>query len=71
MELRQRVVEVASSKVKLFVVKLPNAELTEAQVIAYCRKELVAYKVPSQVAFLAALPKSTVGKILRRELRPK
>jgi len=55
--------------VKLFVVRAPGAELTEAQVLAHCRQELVAYKVPVQVEFLAALPKSAVGKILRRELR--
>jgi long-chain acyl-CoA synthetase len=38
-------------------------------VTAFCRQALTAYKVPKQVAFVAALPKSTVGKILRRELR--
>ena len=55
--------------VKLFVVKAPGAELTEEQVLAHCRKDLVAYKVPAQVAFCTELVKSTVGKILRRELR--
>ena len=55
--------------VKLFVVKLPDSSLTEAELIAHCRKELTAYKVPRVVRFIAALPKSTVGKILRRELR--
>ncbi len=55
--------------VKLFVVKAPNATLDAEELIAYCRKELTAYKVPKIVSFLDALPKSSVGKILRRELR--
>jgi long-chain acyl-CoA synthetase len=54
---------------KLFVVKAPGAALTEDDVIAHCRKELTAYKVPKVVRIVDALPKSTVGKILRRELR--
>jgi long-chain acyl-CoA synthetase len=55
--------------VKLFVVKAPNATLTEADVIAHCRTGMTSYKVPRAVRFVEALPKSTVGKILRRELR--
>jgi len=55
--------------VRLFVVKAADAQLDEAQVIAFCRQSLAGYKVPKDVRFLAALPKSTVGKILRRELR--
>ncbi len=55
--------------VKLFVVKMPGATLTEAEVIAHCRDGLTGYKVPKLVRFVDALPKSTVGKILRRELR--
>lgn len=55
--------------VKLFAVRMPGATLTEQELIAYCRKELTAYKVPKLVSFVEALPKSTVGKILRRELR--
>ncbi|MCY1464153.1 hypothetical protein D9M71_821440 [compost metagenome] len=37
--------------------------------IEHCRAHLAAYKVPRQVRFLSALPKSTVGKILRKDLR--
>src|SRR5206468_1869759 len=55
--------------VKLFIVKAPGATLTAEDVIAFCRKELTAYKVPKIVRFVDALPKSTVGKILRRDLR--
>jgi long-chain acyl-CoA synthetase len=55
--------------VKLFVVKVPNATLTEADIIAHCRTLMTSYKVPKMVRFVDALPKSTVGKILRRELR--
>jgi long-chain acyl-CoA synthetase len=54
--------------VKLFVVK-KDERLTEAEVIEHCRQHLTGYKVPSQVEFRAELPKSNVGKILRRELR--
>jgi len=42
---------------------------TEAQVIAHCRETLAAYKVPKSVRFIDELPKSPIGKILRRELR--
>ncbi len=54
--------------VKLFVVKRDES-LTEKDVENYCRGELTGYKVPRQIEFIEALPKSTVGKILRRELR--
>lgn len=55
--------------VKVFVVRVPGTMLTADDLIAYCRKEMTAYKVPKMVTFVDALPKSTVGKILRRELR--
>jgi long-chain acyl-CoA synthetase len=42
---------------------------TKAAILAHCRQQLTAYKVPRLIEFMAALPKSTVGKILRRELR--
>ncbi len=54
--------------VALFVVKKDPA-LTAEQVIAYCKKELTGYKVPRVVYFRDELPKTNVGKILRRELR--
>ena len=61
--------EKTGEAVRLFVARLPGASLTEADVIAHCRRELTAYKVPKEVLFLEALPKSNVGKILRKDLR--
>jgi long-chain acyl-CoA synthetase len=55
--------------VRLFIARAAGATLTEEDVIAHCRKELAAYKVPKEVRFLDALPKSNVGKILRKDLR--
>ena len=55
--------------VRVYAVKAPGAEVCDADVIAHCRKELAGYKVPKQIVFIDALPKSNVGKILRRELR--
>ena len=53
----------------LFVSKVPGADVAETDVIAHCRRELTAYKVPKEVRFEEALPKSNVGKILRKDLR--
>jgi long-chain acyl-CoA synthetase len=55
--------------VSLFVVRVPGATLTETDLIAHCRRQLAAYKVPKYVRFLDAIPKSTVGKLLRKDLR--
>lgn len=54
--------------VKIFVVK-KDASLTEEALIVFCRRHLTGYKVPKLVEFREELPKSNVGKILRRELR--
>jgi len=60
--------ERAGEVVALFVVrKDPN--LTEKELIDYCRESLTGYKVPKRVYFRDELPKTNVGKILRRELR--
>lgn len=54
--------------VKLFVVrKDPN--LSKADIISHCRANLTGYKVPHDIEFIDALPKSNVGKVLRRELK--
>ena len=55
--------------VKSFIVFKPGAALSKEEVIAYCRKNLAPYKVPSQIEVLEELPKSSVMKVLRRELR--
>jgi long-chain acyl-CoA synthetase len=54
--------------VKLFVVR-SDLNLTEDEVKAYCAERLTNYKRPREVEFRESLPKSNVGKILRRELR--
>ena len=54
--------------VKLFVVK-SNQSLTEKEVIAHCKENLTAYKIPKQIEFIDELPKTNVGKVLRRALR--
>ena len=54
--------------VKAFIVK-NDPSLTAEQVMAYCKEQLTNYKRPKQVVFKTELPKSNVGKILRRELR--
>jgi long-chain acyl-CoA synthetase len=55
--------------VKAFVVLQPGQAATEDEIIEYCRGRLAPYKVPKSVEFRADLPKSTIGKVLRRVLR--
>lgn len=54
--------------VKAYIVK-DKPELTEAQVIQYCKEQMTSYKRPRKIAFIDEMPKSNVGKILRRHLR--
>ena len=54
--------------VKVFIVKRKDS-LTEEVVNAYCRKQLTAYKCPKEIVFMDELPKSNVGKVLRKNLR--
>ncbi len=60
--------EHSGEAVALFVVR-SDSKLTEAALIDYCRQSLTGYKVPKHVFFKPELPKSNVGKILRRALR--
>ncbi len=60
--------EKTGETVKLFVVKSDDALSVDA-IRDYCKERLTAYKVPRQISFIDQLPKSTVGKILLRELR--
>jgi len=55
--------------VKVFVVVKPGESLSEKEVIAHCKEKLAAYKVPRLVEFRQELPKTMVGKVLRKELR--
>ena len=58
----------AGEVVKMFVVSA-NPELTEDQVIEYCKQTMAGYKVPKHVEFRDQLPMSNVGKVLRKDLR--
>ena len=60
--------EKTGEALKVFVVKKDDS-LTKEELIDFCRTELTAYKVPKDIEFRDELPKSNVGKILRRELR--
>ncbi len=55
--------------VKSFVVLKPGHDATEEAILAYCREQLAPFKVPRSIEFLDELPKSSMMKILRRELR--
>jgi long-chain acyl-CoA synthetase len=55
--------------VKAWVVPRPTARVTEQELRAFCREKLAGYKVPSRVEFRTELPKTMVGKVLRRALR--
>jgi long-chain acyl-CoA synthetase len=53
---------------RAYVVLRPNAAATEQEIIDHCRPHLAAYKLPRSVAFVPDLPKTSTGKIMRREL---
>jgi long-chain acyl-CoA synthetase len=59
----------AGEAVKAFIVKRPEMDLDVEQVRAFCKEHLTGYKVPKFVEFRTELPKSNVGKILRKDLR--
>ena len=61
--------ERSGQAVAIFVVVRPEKHLTEGELLEYCRERLTAYKVPKRVEFRASLPKTNVGKVLRRELK--
>ncbi len=61
--------EKSGEAVKIFVVAHPNTELSVEDIREYCKQSLTGYKIPKHVEFRDNLPKSNVGKILRRELR--
>lgn len=61
--------EASGEAVKAFIVRKPGMEVSAEEVRAFCKEHLTSYKVPRQVEFRAELPKSNVGKILRKDLR--
>lgn len=56
-------------EIMAFVVKMPDQELAEAEVIDFAKSKMTPFKAPSQVRFIDGLPKSLVGKVLKKELR--
>jgi long-chain acyl-CoA synthetase len=58
-------------KAKAWIVLNDGASLTEAEVKSWCRERLAPYKVPAKFEFVSELPKTQVGKVLRRALREK
>ena len=70
--LESAAIGVASEKtgelIRLFVVA-SNITVTKGELLSHCKKGLTAYKVPKEIVFVEELPKSNIGKILRRELR--
>lgn len=61
--------DVKGELAKAYIVCKPGATATEEEIIAHCRSELAAYKLPRSVKFVDDLPKTSTGKIMRRALR--
>ncbi|MCE5283858.1 MAG: long-chain fatty acid--CoA ligase, partial [Deltaproteobacteria bacterium] len=61
--------EYRGETVKAYVVLKPGEVADAEEIIAHCQKTLASYKVPKLVEFIDELPKSAVGKVLRRELK--
>lgn len=60
---------VSGEIVKAYVVKRPGTSVQSRDIISYCKERLAHYKVPRVVEFVDDLPRSSIGKVLRRELR--
>ncbi len=61
--------EVMGEEVTAFVVKAPGSEVTKEELLAFCRQRLAKYKTPKEVRFIGYLPKSPIGKLLKKDLR--
>ena len=61
--------ENSQESVKVFIVLHEDQSLSEDELISFCRDKLTAYKVPKHVEFIDEIPKTNVGKVLRRELK--
>ncbi len=55
--------------VKVYIVLHEGQNASEEEITTFCREKLTAYKVPKQVEFISEIPKTNVGKVLRRELK--
>ncbi|MGH2739532.1 MAG: class I adenylate-forming enzyme family protein [Actinomycetota bacterium] len=64
-----RLDEKMGEEVTAFVVRAPGEKASEEELLDFCREEMAKYKSPSEVRFVPDLPKSPVGKVLKRELR--
>jgi long-chain acyl-CoA synthetase len=62
---------VMGEEVKAFVVLKPGEQATAEEIVNFCRERLAKFKSPKVVSFVDALPRSLIGKVLRRELREK
>jgi long-chain acyl-CoA synthetase len=62
---------VSGEAVKAFVVLKKGAQLTDKEVVEFCRERMAVYKAPRHVEFIDALPRNPSGKVLKRELRLK
>jgi len=61
--------EYRGETVKAYIALKEYQAVSKNEIIAFCRKNLATYKVPKQIEFREELPKSSVGKLLKRELR--
>ena len=61
--------EESQELVKVFIVLHDGQTATEDEIISFCREKLTAYKVPKHIEFIKEIPKTNVGKVLRRELK--
>jgi len=59
---------IKGEEVKAFVVLVPGRTATADELIAFCREQLAPFKVPRSIEFREALPKTLIGKVLRRQL---
>lgn len=61
--------ELRGETARAYVVPRPGEPVTKGEILDFCRERLAPYKVPREIEFVAELPKSAIGKVLRRELR--
>ena len=61
--------ETRGEQIKAFIVLKEGTTATEEEIITYCKEKLAAYKLPTSITFMEELPKTNVGKVLRKELR--